>query len=122
MSAPRDSRAGAGVRWAIITIALSVGAGLVALLVTAPDACAQAGGHIAQAGNDVGRNLGGLLRRWGGQIYGGVIAIVSILFLINQRYKDLALFLMAAVVVAWLVFSPDQVADAARGIGRQILG
>lgn len=122
MSAPRQSRARAGLRWAVVTIALSVGAGLVTLLVTAPDACAQVGGHIAQAGNDVGRNFGELLRRWGGQIYGGVVAIVSVLFLINQRYKDLLLFMMAAVVVAWLVFSPDQVANAARGIGRQILG
>lgn len=108
----------AGLRWIAVTILLAAGAGLVALLVTAPDACAQ----VAQSGNDVGRNLGGLLRRWGGQIYGGVVAIVSLLFLINQRYKDLALFFIAAVVVAWLVFSPDQVANAARGIGRQILG
>jgi hypothetical protein len=118
----RNDRLAVGLRWAAITTLLSVGAGLLALLVTAPDACAQAGGQIAQAGNDVGRNLGGLMRRWGGQLYGGVIAIVSLLFLINQRYKDLALFLIAAVVVAWLVFSPDQVANAARGIGRQILG
>jgi hypothetical protein len=125
MSAPRltsRQRTSAGLRWLALTVALAAGAGLLALLVTAPDACAQAGGHVAQAGNDVGRNLGGLLRRWGGQIYGGVVAIVSLLFLINQRYKDLALFFIAAVVVAWLVFSPDQVANAARGIGRQILG
>ncbi len=115
-------RATVGLRWLVVTVALAVGAGLLALLVTAPDACAQAGGQIAQAGNDVGRNLGGLLRRWGMQLYGGVVAIVSLLFLVNQRYKDLALFLVAAVVVAWLVFSPDQVARAARGIGRQIFG
>lgn len=125
MSAPRLTsrrRTSAGLRWLAVTVALAAGAGLLALMVTAPDACAQAGGHVAQAGNDVGRNLGGLLRRWGMQIYGGVVAIVSLLFLINQRYKDLALFFVAAVVVAWLVFSPDQVANAARGIGRQILG
>jgi hypothetical protein len=114
----RHDRRRAGLRWAAVTVALAAGAGLVALLVTAPDACAQ----VAQTGNDVGRNLGGLLRRWGVQIYGGIVAIFSLVFLINQRYKDLALFLLAAVVVAWLVFSPDQIARAARGIGRQILG
>jgi hypothetical protein len=127
MSAPRitqrrERRAAPWLRWVAVTVALAAGAGLFALLVTAPDACAQTGGQIAQAGNDVGRNLGGLLRRWGGQIYGGVVGIVSLVFLVNRRYKDLALFFMAAVVVAWLVFSPDQVANAARGIGRQILG
>ena len=55
------------------------------------------------------------------EIYAGVVAIVSLIFLINRRYTDLAMFLLAAVVVAWLVFSPDQVARTARGIGQQIL-
>ena len=76
---------------------------------------------LAQAGNDVGQNLGDLLRRYAGQIYGGVIAIISLVFLINRRYTELGLFFIAAVLVAWLVFSPDQVADAARGIGDQVL-
>ncbi|MDP2710341.1 MAG: hypothetical protein Q8O56_03905 [Solirubrobacteraceae bacterium] len=83
-------------------------------LVVAPEA-------LAQAGNDVGENLGGLLRRYAGQIYGGVIAIVALIFLINRRYTELGVFFLAAVVVAWLVFSPDQVADTARGIGNEIL-
>jgi hypothetical protein len=30
-------------------------------------------------------------------------------------------FLLAAILVGWLVFSPDQVADAARAIGNRIL-
>jgi uncharacterized membrane protein YccC len=76
---------------------------------------------LAQSGNDVGRNLGGLLKRYAGQIYGGVIAIISLLFLLNRRYTELALFVLAAVLVAWLVFSPDQVARTARGIGDQVL-
>jgi hypothetical protein len=76
---------------------------------------------LAQSGNDVGRNLGGLLKRYAAQIYGGVIAIISLLFLLNRRYTELALFVLAAVLVAWLVFSPDQVARTARGIGDQVL-
>jgi hypothetical protein len=76
---------------------------------------------LAQAGNDVGQNLGDLLRRYAGQVYGGVIAIIRLVFLINRRYTELGLFFIAAVVVAWLVFSPDQVAETARGIGDQVL-
>lgn len=76
---------------------------------------------LAQAGNDVGQNLGDLLRRYAGQVYGGVIAIISLVFLINRRYTELGLFFIAAVLVAWLVFSPDQVAETARGIGDQVL-
>ncbi|MGH2961011.1 MAG: hypothetical protein ACRDL3_02280 [Solirubrobacterales bacterium] len=91
-------------------MAVALGAGLW----LAPEA-------LAQAGNDVGQNLGDLLRRYAGQIYGGVNAIVALIFLINRRYTELGLFFLAAVVVAWLVFSPDQVADTARGIGDEIL-
>jgi hypothetical protein len=73
------------------------------------------------AGNDVGRNLGGLLRQYAGEVYGGVIALVSLVFLVNRRYVEMGLFLVAAVVVGWMVFSPDQVAHAARAIGERIL-
>jgi hypothetical protein len=74
----------------------------------------------AAAGNDVGENVGRLLRHFAGELYAGIIAIVSLVFLIHRRYAELATFLLAAVVVAWLVFSPDQVASAARTIGNQI--
>ena len=76
---------------------------------------------LAAAGNEVGRNLGDLLKRYAGEIYAGVIAVVSLLFLLNRRYTDLGLFLVAAIVVGWLVFSPDQVAQTARSIGHQVL-
>jgi peptidoglycan/LPS O-acetylase OafA/YrhL len=75
---------------------------------------------LAETGNDVGANLSKLLRHYAGELYGGVIAIVGLVFLLNRRYGELATFLLASVVVAWLVFSPDQVADAARSIGNQI--
>lgn len=94
-------------------IALAVA--LIVLVLVVPDAW-------AQTGNDVGRNLGGLLRRYAGQVYGGIVSIVGLVFLVNRRYTELAMFLLAAVLVAWLVFSPDQIARAARGIGREVLG
>ncbi|MCW2994842.1 MAG: hypothetical protein JWQ18_2337 [Conexibacter sp.] len=75
---------------------------------------------LAKTGNDVGANLSKLLRHYAGELYGGVIAMVSLMFLINRRYGELGTFLMASVVVAWLVFSPDQVANAARSIGNQL--
>ncbi len=99
-------------RWLVPLAACALaGSGL---LVIAPEA-------LAQAGNDVGENIGDLLRRYAGQIYGGVIAIVALIFLVNRRYTELGLFFLAAVLVAWLVFSPDQVAETARGIGDEIL-
>ncbi|HST37955.1 MAG TPA: hypothetical protein VLK58_00535 [Conexibacter sp.] len=97
------------------SIALVALLAIGALLLAAPDA-------LAQSGNDVGRNIGDLLRQYATQIYGGIVAIVGLVFLLNRRYSELAMFLLAAVVVAWLVFSPDQIANAARAIGRRVLG
>lgn len=76
---------------------------------------------LAASGNDVGHNIGSTLRHYASEIYGGVIAIVGLVFLLNRRFNDLAVFFFAAVLVGWLVFSPDQVANAARAIGERIL-
>jgi len=73
------------------------------------------------AGNDVGHNLGSLLRKYAGEVYGGIVAVVGLVFLLNRRFTDLAMFFVAAILVGWLVFSPDQVANAARAIGSQVL-
>jgi hypothetical protein len=97
----------------IVAVAFLLAVGL--LLLFAP-------GALAQSGNDVAKNLGDLLRGYAAQFYGGVIAIVSLIFLINRRYVELMTFLIAAVVVGWMVFSPDAIAKAARAIGRQVLG
>ncbi len=94
-----------------LTLSLVLALGLSLLL--APVALA--------AGNDVGHNLGALLRHYAGEVYGGIVAVVGLVFLLNRRFGDLAVFFVAAVLVGWLVFSPDQIADAARAIGKQVL-
>jgi len=73
------------------------------------------------AGNDVGHNIGSLLRQYAGEVYGGIVAVVGLVFLLNRKFTDLAMFFLAAILVGWLVFSPDQVADAARAIGQRVL-
>lgn len=73
------------------------------------------------AGNNVGHNIGSLLRDYAGQVYGGIVAIVGLVFLLNRKFTELAMFFLAAIMVGWLVFSPDQVADAARAIGQRVL-
>jgi hypothetical protein len=98
-------------RRSIFLLALAA-ASAIALLVATP---------ALAAGNDIGRNLGTLLRHYAGQIYGGIVAIVGLVFLLNRRFVELATFFVAAILVGWLVFSPDQVADAARAIAKQVL-
>jgi hypothetical protein len=80
--------------------------------VFAPDAFA--------ASSDVGQNVGELLKHYAGEVYGGIVASFSLVFLWNRRYVELATFLFAAVVVAWMVFAPDQIGKAAEYIGKQI--
>jgi fumarate reductase subunit D len=93
-------------------LVLPLAVGVVALLFPAA---------ALAAGNDVGANLGKLMQHYAGELYTGVVALFSLGYLMNRQYKGLAVFLLAAVVVAWMVFSPDQIASTARSLGRQIL-
>jgi hypothetical protein len=74
------------------------------------------------SGNDVGKNVGDLLKHYAGELYGGIVGIIAVVCLMNRRYVELATFLFAAVVVAWMVFDPSNIATAAEAIGKQIFG
>jgi hypothetical protein len=74
------------------------------------------------SGNNVGQNVANLLKGYAGDLYGGIVAVVSLVFLLNRRYTELAVFLFASIVVAWMVFAPSEIATAAEGIGKQIFG
>jgi hypothetical protein len=74
------------------------------------------------SGNDVGQNVADLLKGYAGDLYGGIVAVISLVFLLNRRYTELAVFLFAAIVVAWMVFAPSEIASAAEGIGKQVFG
>ncbi|MCA1569771.1 MAG: hypothetical protein LC798_05500 [Chloroflexi bacterium] len=127
MTVPSLSTFGPSSRSAQVFLALAAVTLLVILVfgIFAPDvlaAPAKGGGGSGGAGNDVGTNLGEFLRDQAIPIYAGVIAIVSILFLLNRRYSELGLFVLMAFVVGWLVFSPTSVGDAAKSIGDRIFG
>jgi hypothetical protein len=101
-------------RAALIAVLLGIGA----LLLIAPDALAQQAG----GGEDVGKNLGDLLQDWGTQIYLGIVATVSIVFLINRAYSQLGLFIVAAVVVGMFVVSPESFKNFAGDTAKTLFG
>jgi hypothetical protein len=74
------------------------------------------------AGNNVGANVANLLKSYATELYGGIVGVVSLMFLVNRRYSELAVFLFAAIVVAWMVFASADIAKAAEAIGKQIFG
>jgi len=93
----------------------------VFLMVAVAAALLAAPATALAAGNDVAHNLASLLRGYAGEIYTGIVAVVGLLFLFNRRFSDLAMFFCAAILVGWLVFAPDQVAQLARAIGQRVL-
>lgn len=97
--------------------ARSILAALVAgaILALAVPAVALAGG------NSVASNLGSLAREYAGELYTGIVAVFSLVFLMNRRFAELLVFFCAAIVVGWFVFAPGQVADAAKAIAHQVL-
>lgn len=79
-------------------------------------------GEASAAAPTVAENLGNLLKGYAEELYGGLVGISSLIFLWNRRYVELGTFLVAAIVVAWLVFAPATIAKAAEGIAHQIFG
>lgn len=90
---------------------------LLAMLVLSLAVAADAAGADGEA---VGRNLGELLKGWAAAVFAGVAAIVSLVFLLNRRYNELALFILAALVVGGFVFAPTAVAETIENIWRTL--
>jgi hypothetical protein len=83
------------------------------------------GGDAALAAGDgerVGENLGRLLGGWARSLYVGITALVALMFLLNRRFTDLAVFMVAAASVGGFVLAPAQVAGTIRDIWQTITG
>lgn len=74
------------------------------------------------SGNDVGANVAKLLKGYATELYGGIVGVASLVFLVNRRFQELMVFLFAAIVVAWMVFAPSEIAKAAEALSKQIFG
>ena len=73
-------------------------------------------------GERVGENIGNLLGGWAKSLYVGIAAVVALLFLLNRRFTDLAVFMVAAVLVGGFVMAPNDVASTVRDIWQTITG
>lgn len=77
---------------------------------------------LGQGGEQVGENIGDLLSGWAQALFIGIAAIISLVFLLNRRYNELALFLLAAVLVGGFVLAPDAVAGTIEDLWKTITG
>jgi hypothetical protein len=71
-------------------------------------------------GERVGENIGGLLGGWAKSLYVGIAGIVALLFLLNRRFADMAVFMVAALVVGGFVMAPNDIAATVRDLWRTI--
>ena len=85
---------------------------LVSWALMAPTALAQGDGE------KVGENIGNLLGGWAKSLYVGIAAVVALMFLLNRRFADLAVFMVAALIVGGFVMAPER----CRGHGPGHLG
>jgi hypothetical protein len=88
------------------------------VLVTPAAAVAQDRG----GGERVGENVGELLGGWAKSLYVGIAALVALMFLLNRRFADLAVFMVAALIVGGFVMAPNDVASTIRDIWQTITG
>src|SRR4051794_38722261 len=73
-------------------------------------------------GEKVGENIGNLLGGWARSLYVGIAAIVALMFLLNRRFADLAVFMLAAVLVGGFVMAPASIAGVVHDIWSTITG
>ena len=73
-------------------------------------------------GEKIGENIGKLLGGWAKSLYVGIAAVVALMFLLNRRFADLAVFMVAALIVGGFVMAPNEVAGTIRDIWQTITG
>jgi hypothetical protein len=74
----------------------------------------------APDGERVGDNLGDMLGGWAKSLFLGIAGLVALLFLLNRRFADLAVFIVAATVVGGFVMAPNDIAGTIRDIWQTI--
>ena len=85
-------------------------------------ALAAAPAWAAGQGERVGENVGDLLGGWAKSLYVGIAGVVALVFLLNRRFADLAVFMGAALVVGGFVMAPNDVAGVVRDIWQTVTG
>ena len=76
--------------------------------------------YAAGDGERVGENVGNLLGGWAKSMYIGIAAVVALVFLLNRKFADLAVFMVAAVLVGGFVMAPNDIAGTVRDIWQTI--
>lgn len=88
--------------------------------VTASQLVAATAARAAGDGDKIGENIGDMLGGWARGLYVGIAALIALMFLLNRRFADLAIFVVAAIVVGGFVLVPGEVSGVVRDIWQTI--
>ncbi len=73
-------------------------------------------------GEKVGENVGKLLGGWAQSLFVGIAAVVALMFLMNRRFGDLAIFMLAALLVGGFVMAPSDISAIIKDIWSTVVG
>ena len=73
-------------------------------------------------GERIGENVGDLLGGWAKSLYIGIAAVGALVFLLNRKFADLAIFMVAALMVGGFVMAPNDIAGVVRDIWQTVTG
>src|SRR3954465_13648622 len=96
-------------------VLLGTGTAVLSWLLAAPV-------YAAGDGEKVGENIGNLLGGWAKSLYVGIAAIVALMFLLNRRFADPAIFMLAVVLVGGFVMAPASIAGVVHDIWTTVAG
>lgn len=88
---------------------------LALLLLTAPSA-------LAAGGDQIGQNIGHLFGSWAKSIFVGVCAVAALVFVVNRRFQELAIFVVIAFVVGGFVIAPTAVGGTIHDVWKTVTG
>jgi hypothetical protein len=71
-------------------------------------------------GERVGKNLGDMLGGWARSLFVGIAALIALKFLFERKFADLAVFLIAVVVVGGLVYAPGDIRTFVTGVWNSL--
>jgi hypothetical protein len=74
----------------------------------------------AASGDKIGQNLGDMLGGWAKSLYAGIAALIALMFLLNRRFTELGVFIVAAIVVGGFVLAPGSIATTVRDIWHSL--
>ena len=91
---------------------------LVAVAIVASGAEAALAADVRDAGENVGRTLGG----WARWIFGGVTGLMATFFVIQRNYAQSIAFVIMAFIVGGFVFAPSTMGSLIRSFARLLGG